>query len=122
MSSFPITITSDYAEIIYFLRNGNLYRRVLLILPELQSSIMPMIANSSAQAGVPVEVNTTTPVYTFQPTSLNGSPANPVSWQGVNDLSARPVSHRQVDQPDHPEHPHRSGQPREPGVLSAVRQ
>ncbi len=32
----PITITSEYAEIIYFLRNGNLYRRVLLIAPELQ--------------------------------------------------------------------------------------
>ena len=25
----PITVTSEYAEIIYFLRNGNLYRRVL---------------------------------------------------------------------------------------------
>src|SRR5271157_747997 len=25
----PITITSEYAEVIYFLRNGNLYRRVL---------------------------------------------------------------------------------------------
>ena len=34
----PITITSDYAEIIYFLRNGNLYRRVLLVAPERQSS------------------------------------------------------------------------------------
>ena len=30
----PITITSEYAEIIYFLRNGNLYRRVLLVAPE----------------------------------------------------------------------------------------
>src|SRR5947209_5964082 len=35
----PITITSDYAEIIYFLRNGNLYRRVLLVAPERQGSI-----------------------------------------------------------------------------------
>ncbi len=40
VASFPITISSDYAEIIYFLRNGNLYRRVLLILPELQSAIV----------------------------------------------------------------------------------
>ena len=32
----PVTITSEYAEIIYFLRNGNLYRRVLLVAPELQ--------------------------------------------------------------------------------------
>ena len=29
----PVTMTSEYAEIIYFLRNGNLYRRVLLIAP-----------------------------------------------------------------------------------------
>ena len=36
----PITITSDYAEIIYFLRNGNLYRRVLLVAPDRQSSIV----------------------------------------------------------------------------------
>src|SRR5262245_18869628 len=28
----PVTITSQYAEVIYFLRNGNLYRRVLLVL------------------------------------------------------------------------------------------
>ena len=34
----PILITSQYAEVIYFLRNGNLYRRVLLIVPERQSS------------------------------------------------------------------------------------
>ena len=26
-----VSVTSDYAEIIYFLRNGNLYRRVLLV-------------------------------------------------------------------------------------------
>ena len=35
----PVTITSEYAEIIYFLRNGNLYRRVLLVAPQLQSTI-----------------------------------------------------------------------------------
>ena len=35
----PVTITSEYAEIIYFLRNGNLYRRVLLVAPELQGQI-----------------------------------------------------------------------------------
>ena len=37
----PVTVTSEYAEIIYFLRNGNLYRRVLLVAPELQSAIVP---------------------------------------------------------------------------------
>ena len=41
----PITITSEYAEIIYFLRNGNLYRRVLLVAPERQSTIVPTINN-----------------------------------------------------------------------------
>src|ERR1017187_2636045 len=42
----PITVTSEYAEIIYFLRNGNLYRRVLLVLPqEFQSSIVPSVNN-----------------------------------------------------------------------------
>ena len=41
----PVTITSEYAEIIYFLRNGNLYRRVLLVAPELQSAIVPAINN-----------------------------------------------------------------------------
>jgi prepilin-type N-terminal cleavage/methylation domain-containing protein len=76
----PVTITSDYAEIIYFLRNGNLYRRVLLIAPELQSAIVPTISNqayfTTTATGVP-----------FQPSIFNGTL---VSWQGVNDLSARP--------------------------------
>ncbi len=36
----PITITSKYAEVIYFLRNGNLYRRVFLVAPDRQSSII----------------------------------------------------------------------------------
>ena len=63
----PITITSDYAEIVYFLRNGNLYRRVLLVAPDRQSSIVQ--ANS------------------FTPLAIGAN----VSWQGVNDLSARPA-------------------------------
>jgi prepilin-type N-terminal cleavage/methylation domain-containing protein len=80
LASFPITVTSDYAEIIYFLRNGNLYRRVLLVQPELQSSIVPTIGNTAINS-----VAGTT--FSFQPSALNG---NTVSWQGVNDLSARP--------------------------------
>ena len=35
----PITITSQVAEIIYFVRNNNLYRRVLLVAPERAASI-----------------------------------------------------------------------------------
>ena len=46
----PITITSEYAEIIYFLRNGNLYRRVLLVAPQLQSSMVPTINNTATVA------------------------------------------------------------------------
>jgi len=81
----PITTTSDYAEIIYFLRNGNLYRRVLLVVPERQYSI------------VPTTNNTATIVYTgggtvsglpFQPVGLNSAM---VSWQGMNDISAHPA-------------------------------
>lgn len=67
----PITITSDYAEIIYFLRNGNLYRRVLLIAPERQDAIVQSVNNTP----------------NFAPAALGGVLA---SWQGVNDLSARP--------------------------------
>ncbi len=86
----PITITSDYAEIIYFVRNGNLYRRVLLIVPELQAAVAQSLNNSIPPQG-------TAPM--FYPTIFGGSPANftgnppvPVSWQGVNDLSARPTA------------------------------
>jgi hypothetical protein len=69
LATQPVTVTSEYAEIIYFLRSGNLYRRVLLVAPQLQSSI-------AQGAGA-----TYTPVYL----------GVPVSWQGVNDLSARPA-------------------------------
>ena len=43
----PVTVTSEYAEILYFLRNGNLYRRVILVAPELQSSIVSSIGNQA---------------------------------------------------------------------------
>jgi type II secretory pathway pseudopilin PulG len=74
----PITITSEYAEIIYFLRNGNLYRRVLLVSPDRQSTIVRTtnnLAGGTAGAG-------------FFPVALGG---NQVSWQAVNDLSAHPL-------------------------------
>ena len=86
----PITISSEYAEIIYFLRNGNLYRRVLLVTPERQSTIEPSVNN----------VNPNAPYngLGFFPVALGGSPASnpptgisPVSWQAVNDLSAHPA-------------------------------
>jgi len=61
----PITIQSQFAEVIYFLRNNNLYRRVLLVAPDRQSSVQQFQG--------------------FRPGVFGGTP---VSWQGVNDLSA----------------------------------
>ena len=83
----PITITSDYAEIIYFLRNGNLYRRVLLVAPERQSVVVPTVSN---QATIVYNNNGTPPNLSlmFNPTGLNGYQ---VSWQAMNDLSAHPA-------------------------------
>jgi hypothetical protein len=80
----PITITSEYAEIIYFLRNGNLYRRVFLVAPERASSLVPTVGNT---ATVPSNAGPVNLAYT--PAGLGGQT---VSWQGVNDLSARPAS------------------------------
>lgn len=71
-ASGPILITSQYAEVIYFLRNGNLYRRVFLIAPERQSSLG---AGSVGTYG-----GYTAPAFGIA-----------VSWQGMNDLSAHPV-------------------------------
>ena len=77
----PITITSQIAEVIYFLRNGNLYRRVFLVVPDRSKTIsVPKIAT------------------TYQYTQDNGGGyatgifgGNPsVSWQGLNDVSSRP--------------------------------
>ena len=44
----PITITSQVAEVIYFLRNGNLYRRVFLVAPERAKSIIRLRGNVGA--------------------------------------------------------------------------
>jgi prepilin-type N-terminal cleavage/methylation domain-containing protein len=92
----PVTITSEYAEIIYFVRNGNLYRRVLLVNPELQSQIVPALSipavgilNNTGYRWVdnPPTGATLTVTFTFA-----GPGGQVVSWQGVNDLSARPAA------------------------------
>lgn len=88
----PITVTSEYAEIIYFLRNGNLYRRVLLVAPELQSRIIPSYSEGTNwNIGYFLESSTGGPTlpFGFFPAALGGVK---VSWQGVNDLSARPAA------------------------------
>ncbi|MHC5536735.1 PulJ/GspJ family protein [Singulisphaera rosea] len=81
----PIVVTSQYAEIIYFLRNGNLYRRVLLVAPDRQSSIYTYATTA---------INTATTQTVYEPEMF--AYAN-VSWQGMNDLSARPSSSGSVD-------------------------
>jgi type II secretory pathway pseudopilin PulG len=92
--SQPVTVTSDYAEIIYFLRNGNLYRRVLLVNPDLQAASLPGVivpaisyGNGSAtyNQGVLPTANGNGSQF-----ALRSSFGTGVSWQGLNDLSARP--------------------------------
>ena len=68
--TFPITIQSQYAEIIYFLRNGNLYRRVLLVVP-----------------GQPVDQSGSFTVGAFNPGTTDVVRSG---WLGVNDISAHP--------------------------------
>lgn len=98
----PVMITSEYAEIIYFLRNGNLYRRVLLIAPELQSRIVHTASDNLTvstfdEGNVPNTnvgrfVDPSTGQYTLGMRARPGALGNAqVSWQGVNDLSAHPA-------------------------------
>lgn len=70
----PTAVTSQVAEVIYFLRNGNLYRRVFLVAPDRAKSI-------SAAYTATLSGNYYTSMfggYTY------------VSWQGMNDISCRP--------------------------------
>ncbi|QDV35899.1 PulJ/GspJ family protein [Tautonia plasticadhaerens] len=74
----PTTITSDHAEIIYFLRNGNLYRRVLLVVPDRKDSLV-------------VDLDPATGQYFYRGGAFNID-GTLVSWQGANDVSVRPPS------------------------------
>ncbi len=74
----PVTINSQFAEVIYFLRNGNLYRRVLLVVP-----------NRRGTFAVPLYLPGTLPKGLFAPTMFNGQK---VSWLAVNDISAQPAT------------------------------
>ena len=73
----PTTITSQVAEVIYFLRNGNLYRRVFLVVPERAKSIF---AGGNTGGGYNTSIFGT---------ARTGGPLG-VSWLGLNDISARP--------------------------------
>jgi prepilin-type N-terminal cleavage/methylation domain-containing protein len=74
----PITITSQVAEVIYFLRNGNLYRRVFLVAPDRAKSL-----TTHGQGP-----NGALPTGVYITTMFGGSPF--VSWMGMNDISCRP--------------------------------
>ncbi len=103
----PVTITSDLAEVVYFLRNGNLYRRVVLIKPSLQSQLRgagvgntpsdPDLAGTGGRTGAnrigfittlfkPPQQFASAPYSTYALLA----PFPLVSWLGLNDLSARP--------------------------------
>ena len=71
----PTTITSQVAEVIYFLRNGNLYRRVFLVVPERVQSIN--VPSTDVKYGNYLN----NPIF-------GGSIRT--SWQGMNDISCRP--------------------------------
>lgn len=86
-----VTFTSQYAEIIYFLRNGNLYRRVFLVAPERKGSLSAGTHRST------LTLNPGGGFYVQQVGSgifLNVPPgtanATYVGWQAMNDISARP--------------------------------
>jgi type II secretory pathway component PulJ len=86
----PITITSPYAEVIYFLRNGNLYRRVFLVSPERQLAIsQDPKGGGTPEFKVP---GANQSYYTSSVFQTSTGAYLPVSWLGVNDLSARPTN------------------------------
>jgi len=76
----PVTITSQVAEVIYFLRNGNLYRRVLLVVPERRGSL--------TRFGVDPRPGAAPRPGIFYPNMFNNFNS---SWLSVDDISARPA-------------------------------
>ena len=68
-------------QVIYFLRHGNLYRRVLLVVPNQQvyADIIPGNPDQFRFAGAGSDGF-----------SLSGDNQPEVSWQGANDISVRP--------------------------------
>jgi prepilin-type N-terminal cleavage/methylation domain-containing protein len=79
----PVTVTSQFAEIIWFVRNGNLYRRVLLVSPDRKGSLslFPLGAGSAFYPGQ---------LFGYPQTAPGNLGNLPVSWQGMNDISCRP--------------------------------
>lgn len=104
----PVTTTSDVAEIVYFLRNGNLYRRVFLVKPR-------ELSGKLGVGNTDFDVNGQSPpilalgaigfrAANFQPWAAFATPpiggaglvvgAYPyVGWLAFNDISARPSNY-----------------------------
>ena len=90
----PITVSSDSAEIIYFLRNGNLYRRILLILPDRAGNLgVGSFLNNAPPQNLAFVTSMFTPVSAF-PTALVAAGLPMTGFMGMNDMSVRP---RKID-------------------------
>lgn len=86
-----IPITSNFAEVVYFVRHGNLYRRVQLVVPERkgQLTVGPIPGAAAANGGywvIPVNGGLGSQIV---PPNTTG--AYPVSWSALNTISARPA-------------------------------
>jgi type II secretory pathway component PulJ len=103
-TNVPVTITSDFAEITYFLRNGNLYRRVLLVKPEISGSLgrVPIYNPPNPPTFVFRAGNTNGPDSTIPASAVGFVPSSgiynmpQVGWNAFNDISARPTSHSAI--------------------------
>jgi len=89
VTTVPIPVTSQFAEIIYFQRGDKLYRRVRLIL---QGNLGGSVGNFPYDAQ-PKRTGFVTSLFEpkdlFPPAFKIGTEPF-VSWQGLNDVSARP--------------------------------
>jgi prepilin-type N-terminal cleavage/methylation domain-containing protein len=81
-----VPITSNYAEVIYYHRNGNLYRRVLLIVPERKGQL---VTGPIHGGGFYAQVVNGSLVIDPLQTNAGGQYV-PVSWHAMNTISARP--------------------------------
>lgn len=110
----PVPVTSQFAEIIYFQRGDKLYRRVRLILPSFAPQGIgnipsdPNVAGGTTRSGpgrIGFATNLFEPFALFQnpafitppggnniakTVAIGGTQVPFVSWQALNDISARP--------------------------------
>lgn len=91
----PVMVTSDFAEVIYFVRNGNLYRRVFLILPDRAGSL-GLVQKPNENPPQVLSISNAPSDYAgytgYGYYGISLFNASPVSWLGINDISCRPSS------------------------------